>query len=93
MIKVQYIKRQPIDVGRNYSNVVTNSIRSNKHFSKRFFCLGLGCDSFQRRSCGIFAFYVQVSVMFKIGHASPCIYGLLLHCTWEGTFYGCVEGL
>ncbi len=54
-IKVQYIKGWPIDVGRNYSNVATNIIKNNKHFSKRFFCLGLnfemvfllGCDSYK----------------------------------------------
>jgi len=45
----------PIDIGKNYSNVATNIIKNNKHFSKRFFCLGLnfemvfllGCDSYK----------------------------------------------
>jgi hypothetical protein len=30
--------------------------------------------------------------MFKTGLTSFCIYGLLLHCTWEGAFYGCEHG-
>lgn len=79
----------------------------NKHqkitntLAKGFFAWGLnfemvfpfGLQFLQRRSCGISCCNVHVNVMFKKGLASLCIYGLLLHCTWEGAFYGCVVGL
>ncbi len=40
--------------------------------------MGLGCNFLQRRSYGISYYNVHVSVMFKKGSPSPCIYGFVL---------------